>query len=257
MRWRGAKAACGPVTGLLLLLSAAASAQTDANPTGLGQSGNDLDACLAGPPSAVLAVCERAAPARPEDGPLWRALAMSYTANARYDDAIAVLSDLAERRPDDPAVHLDLAAVLGFIQRYDGAVEPVRTALRLDPDNLLAWRAAAVIYTHLKRDADALDALRGGAERGDALAMYDLALIHLDGLYGMLRDETAGLAWMRRAAEAEHLEALSHMVDAHLEGRWGLPADPAAAAGWARRERAIRQRDLLGDDRTGEREDRP
>ena len=157
-----------------------------------------------------------------------------------YDGAAEAYREITKVRQDDAAAHLQLAGTLAFVQRYDEAVEPVEAALRLDPANIPAFQAAAIIYHQARRNEDMVRVTIRAAELGDAISMYDLIAYYRDG-YGVAPSSDRALMWAQRAADAGHLKALSYMVRVHLEGLLDQPVDEPKAAAWAQRERTVRR----------------
>ena len=67
-------------------------------------------------------------------------------------------------------------SVLGFVRRYAEAVAPLETLLRLEPDNVNAWRLASLVYQQTKQDGPSFRATRRAAELGDTPSMFWLRL---------------------------------------------------------------------------------
>jgi len=157
-----------------------------------------------------------------------------------YDGATVAYREVARIRQSDPKSHLQLAGTLAFVQRYIEAVEPIETALRLDPNNIPAHRTAAIIYHQAHRKEDMVRVTTRAAELGDVVSMYDLVAYFRDG-YGVDQNTTTAFSWAERAANAGHLKAMSYMVRVHLDGLLGQPVDESEASSWAERERSARR----------------
>lgn len=103
------------------------------------------------------------------------------------------------------------------MQRYDETVDPIEAAMRLDPANIPAFRAAAIIYHQACRNQDMVLITIHAAELGDAISIYDLIAYCRDG-HGIEPNSTNAFMWAERAANAGHLKSLSYIVRVHLEG---------------------------------------
>jgi TPR repeat protein len=182
--------------------------------------------------------CRQALAEQPGDLALRRHLAHSLTIMADYQAAIGVLRDIAKERPNDPRAHYDLAGLLGAIRRYEEAAAPIETAIRLDPENILAYQAAAVIYAQIGRMKDAVAITNRAAARGDTASMYEMSLYYQDGI-GVPANNEKAVYWARQAAEGDHVAAMQRMSAIYLEGILGQKRDPEKAAEWAQRVRAI------------------
>ncbi len=157
-----------------------------------------------------------------------------------YDGAKVAYPEVARMRQWDPESHLQLAGTLAFVQPYIEAVEPIETALRLDPSSIPAYRTAAIIYHQAHRKEDMVRVTTEATELGDAISMYDLVAYFRDG-YGVARNATIAFSWAERAANAGHLKAMSYMVRVYLDGLLDQPVDEEKESSWAERERAAGQ----------------
>jgi TPR repeat protein len=108
----------------------------------------------------------------------------------------------------------------------------MEAVMQLTPDDVTAYRAAAVVYLQLGRADDAVRVTRKAAEIGDAIAMFDLYGFYRDGV-GVSVNQTQAQAWAERAAEKGHLGALDLMVRVYLEGLMGEKIDEEKAKAWA------------------------
>ena len=184
--------------------------------------------------------CRRALAEQPGDLDLRRLLAHSLTIDSNYPAAIQIYQDIVKERPNDPRAHYDLAGLFGTIRRYEEAVAPIEAAIRLRPDNILAYQAAAVIYAQTGRLKESVAITNRAAELGDTASMYEMSLYLQDGVGVPASDEKA-FYWTRRAAEGNHVAAMQLMSEIYLEGLLGQPRDQKKFFEWARRARAQRR----------------
>lgn len=205
MRW---------VSLIALLITGPAWAQTDA------------DTCAARALDGDFVTCERAVAARPTDVTLRRHLAFAYLAVNDRENCLRVHQATVALAPNDAAVWLDYAVAAATFWDYRAAVAPIREALRLAPDSLEANRVAALVFNAVGDAPAAVAAMRRGAERGDAVQMFALALA-LESGRGVARDDDAARQWLTRAAEAGHVGAMDRLGE----------SDPA----WAERARRARE----------------
>lgn len=81
--------------------------------------------------------------------------------------------------------------------------------------------------------AEATKRYRQAAEQGYAEAQYGLGVIYADGYWGA-QDYAEAAKWFRRAAEQGHVKAQRGLGKIYAGG-FGVPRDPAEAARWFRR----------------------
>ena len=163
-----------------------------------------------------------------------RAVALELLRAQDYDRSIAVYTEIARQTPQDPRSHYDLAAALSFIQRYEDAVPPIETAIRLDPEALRVHELASLIYLNLRWYRQAFDATLKAAELGEPTAMFSLVNMYEKGL-GVTADLDRAVFWAIKAAEGGHLGAMALMEEAYRSGRLGRRVDDVQANAWARR----------------------
>lgn len=166
-----------------------------------------------------------------------RALALELLRVEDYERSIEVYVEITRHTPNDPKSYYDLAGALSFIKLYEEAVEPIRTAIRLDPDNVRAQEMAALIFLNLKRYEEAFAATLKSAELGEPTAMYSLVNMYEKGL-GVKANQEQAAYWAERAAERGHLGAMAIMEEAYRTGRFERQVDPDLADAWAIRLRA-------------------
>lgn len=165
-----------------------------------------------------------------------RALALELLRVEDYEGSIEVYLEITRHTPNDPKSFYDLAGALTFIKLYDEAVEPIRTAIRLDPENPKIQEMAALIFLNLKRYEEAFAATLKSAELGESTAMYSLVNMYEKGL-GVKPDQDRAAYWAEQAAEHGHLGAMAILEEAYRTGRFERQIDPALADQWARRLR--------------------
>ena len=172
----------------------------------------------------------------------------------RYDPAIEQYRAAADMAPDDARAQLELAGSLASLKRYDEAVEPIRHAMRLNSDDIMIYRVAAIIFRQMGWPNLALDANKRSAELGDRLAIYELSQMYSLGI-GIERDPDEAVKWLTKAAESGHVAAMDQMVRVYLQGELGQSVDHAKAEQW-RKGRATRGRHSTRPSRgTGSRRD--
>ena len=167
-------------------------------------------------------VCRRALAEQPGDLSLRRHLAHGLAILANYPAAIEVLRGIVAERPNDP---------------QSQAAAPIEAAIRLQPDNILAYQAAAVIYAQIGRLKDSVAITSRAAALGDTTSMYEMSLYYQDGI-GVPANTEKAFYWTRRAAKRDHVAAMQLMSEIYLEGLLGQPRDQEKAVEWAQRVRA-------------------
>jgi TPR repeat protein len=153
-----------------------------------------------------------------------------------YERSIDVYREIARQTPDDPKSYYDLAGTLSFLRLFQEAVEPIKTAVRLDPENVRTQDMAAMIFLNLKRYEEAFAATLKSAELGESTAMYTLVNMYEKGL-GVTADQDRAVYWAERAADQGHLGAMAIMEEAYRTGRLGRPIEPRLADEWTKRRR--------------------
>lgn len=209
-----------------------------ANPSGAAVSAAEACARMAG--EGAVEACRRAAAEAPDDIAVLRNLAKSLIAAGDFEATLGVQRDIVRRAPHEAEAHRDLAGTLGFIRRYDEAVEPIETANRLRPGDVVLHQAAALIYANAGRLEEAVRHTRAAAALGDARSMYDLHGFYRDGI-GVAADPVEALRWVERAARGGHVKAMAVMAEIYAEGLLGQSADAAKATEWAVRARNARR----------------
>lgn len=162
-------------------------------------------------------------------------LALAYLSLGDGEDCFQVHAEIVALAPDTANAHFIYAAALMTFGRYDEAVPFIRTALRLAPDDLATVQLAALLFEMTSHTDEAMAAFRLGADLGDPLLMYDLALGYARGLDGA-PDPALARAWFEHAAEAGHVTAMLRVSDMYRSGT-GVAVDVAKAEAWAARAR--------------------
>ncbi|HSE77019.1 MAG TPA: hypothetical protein VLG66_03375 [Alphaproteobacteria bacterium] len=222
------------------LLAANASAQTPPgqpiNPPVAANRPGESDAALCARTAREgnFKACTRAVTDNPDDLDSRRNLAAAYLAVNDLENTDRVHREIIALIPDDPHAYYDYAAALSTFFEYKLAMEPIRAALRLAPDDLPTLRLAAIIFEQAKSYRDAFAAAHAGAEHGEVLLMFDTAVYYQRGL-GTPVDPTAARLWFERAANAGHVAAMEILGKIYREGRDGAPVDAARAEYWEKR----------------------
>lgn len=162
-------------------------------------------------------------------------LALAYLSLGDDEDCFQTHAEIVALAPDEGHAHFTYAAALSTFGRYDDAVPFIRTALRLSPDDLTTVQLAALLFEMTRHNDEAVAAFHRGAELGDPILMFDLALAYARGLEGA-SDPVAARAWFERAAQAGHVTAMLRVSDMYRNGD-GVPVDLAKAEAWAARAR--------------------
>lgn len=77
-----------------------------------------------------------------------------------FDDAAALLCTAGMQSSEDLLLHFNCGVALSALHRYDDAVEQFRRAVELDPRHVQSWRALASVLERSGRVDEAIDALR-------------------------------------------------------------------------------------------------
>jgi tetratricopeptide (TPR) repeat protein len=99
----------------------------------------------------------------------------------RYDDAVAVYSELVRRLPDEPRMRFNLSIALHSAGRYEAAATELERVVASDPSLTPAWLMLGVTRLKLDQPDRALPPLRRVVEKEPAntLARIELADAHL------------------------------------------------------------------------------
>ncbi|MBI3453748.1 MAG: SEL1-like repeat protein [Rhodospirillales bacterium] len=202
--------------------------------TGAARADTLADICARTAKLGNTAACEAAVETDPANLVNLKNLAFAYLAVYDAKNSFRVHREVVARAPDDPDSHFVFAIALATFHEYREAIEPVRTAIRLSPDDAMVLRLALIVFEHAGEEREAFAVAQRAAERGDTLLMFDLAQYYAKGR-GTTVDSEAALRWLERAAEAGHVTAMRQVSDIYRTGGNGAAADPARAAHWAER----------------------
>jgi tetratricopeptide (TPR) repeat protein len=99
----------------------------------------------------------------------------------RYDDAVAVYSELVRQLPDEPRMRFNLAIALHSAGRYEAAATELERVVASDPSLAPAWLMLGVTRLKLDQPDRAVPPLRRVVEKEPAntLARIELADAHL------------------------------------------------------------------------------
>ncbi len=201
-------------------------------------AGTAAQRCAGNAENGDVPSCRQAVRDDPGDLASRRNLAHSLALVSDFMAAIQIYRAIAAERPNDPRAHYDLAGLLGAIRLFEDAVAPIEHVLRLQPDNILAHQAAAVIYAQVGRMKDSVAVTLRAAEKGDSTSMYEMSLFYQDGRV-VKTDPDKAFHWARQAAEQNHVAAMQFMSEIYLEGLFGQTPNTEKAIEWARRSREI------------------
>jgi tetratricopeptide (TPR) repeat protein len=195
--------------------------------------------CAAAEPARAVKPCEEALIDDPEDLLALKRLADFYLGNHGEWHAVELYARRIELDPENPEAYFDHAAALATLWYFAEASPSMHQALRLDPDNVMTQRLAAIVFEQSGEAEAAFAAHLALAEAGETIGMYDLAKDYRDGT-GTAADPAGALRWFAAAAEGGHVLAMEHLADGLEAGSFGQPADPAAAAAWRAAAKAAR-----------------
>jgi len=92
-------------------------------------------------------------------------------------------------------------------------------------------RLLSIIYNIFSIIWPTFDAAEEGAERGNALAQFNLGLHYYDGR-GVAQDYTEAVKWFRKAADQGYVEAMHNLGLMYAKGQ-GVPQDYVEAHKWS------------------------
>ena len=134
-------------------------------------------------------------------------LAAVYVATGDYERAREKLAWLAEARPEDFCVRVELAGVLAALEDNEAAIRAYQDAILMDPDDWEVHKDLAAALEAEERFAEALGELRLVLDDHPYLADVQLRAAKL---CGRLKDHAAALCHVDAALEANarYLEAI-------------------------------------------------
>jgi len=187
--------------------------------------------CAAADLARAVRPCEEALIDDPGDLVALKRLGDFYLGNRGEWRAVELYARRIALDPDDAGAYFDHAAALATLWYFAEASPSMHQALRLDPDNPLHHRLAAIVFEQSGEAQAAFDAHLALAEAGDTIGMYDVAKDYRDGT-GTAADPAAALRWFLAAAEGGHVLAMERLADGLEAGGFGQPPDPEHAAAW-------------------------
>jgi tetratricopeptide (TPR) repeat protein len=127
-------------------------------------------------------------------------LGIGLSSAGRHQEAIALLSGVAERSPRSAAIRADLGMAFLAAGDLDAGVSAFTAALQLDPRSAQAYCGLGLAYRQLERYQEAAEAFRATEQLApdQATASFNLGLV----LAAMGDDEGARKALLRAAALA-------------------------------------------------------
>ncbi|HKY95384.1 MAG TPA: hypothetical protein VJL84_08760 [Kiloniellales bacterium] len=195
--------------------------------------------CAAADPARSVKPCEEALIDDSRDLLALKRLGDFYLGNRGEWRAVELYARRIELDPENPEAYFDHAAALATMWYFIEASPSMHQALRLDPDNILHHRLAAIVFEQSGEAEAAFSAHLALAEAGETIGMYDVAKDYRDGT-GTTADPAVALRWFLAAAEGGHVLAMERLADGLEAGSFGQPPDPAGAAAWRRAAEAAR-----------------
>ncbi|MBB15895.1 hypothetical protein CMK22_11525 [Candidatus Poribacteria bacterium] len=91
--------------------------------------------------------------------------ALTLFAQNKLEEAIKVFLDITQEHPDYIEGHMGLAHSYERIQNYDGAIEAVKNAIDLNPDDSLAYSSLSMFYQRKGMITEAEEAMAQAAAK--------------------------------------------------------------------------------------------
>lgn len=140
----------------------------------------------------------------------------------RHDEALAVLEKLAEALPNQPEVHLQLAAHYMDNQQPSRAIEALTKVLNIAPDNQVALRLRGDMYLSVGKHAEAIADFSGAYDQNpdDSGLLNNYAWTLATSPFDELRDGGRAVELAKRACELTDYKAphiLSTLASAYAE----------------------------------------
>lgn len=164
---------------------------------------------LAATPAAAcqtVSACEAAMQRRPADAAVRRDYGLVLLRAGNHEEALESYRQAIALAPDDARGHEALGGALATLRDYAGALPALERALALDPGAMQSLRVLQFVQEGLRLREAAIGTARKLAERGDVLAMFDLAVA----LEHSAPEQAA--QWLERAARAGHISAMERLA---------------------------------------------
>jgi tetratricopeptide (TPR) repeat protein len=170
-----------------------------------------LSVLLAAPASAAcqsISGCEAAIQRAPADPVVRRDYGLVLLRNGANEEAVESYRTAITLAPEDARGYEALGGALAVLRDYTGALPLLERAVALDQGRAeSALRILQFVQEGLLQREAALSTARRLADRGDVLAMFDLA-VALEAT-----EPTEARRWLERAAAAGHAGALDRLAE--------------------------------------------
>ncbi len=107
------------------------------------------------------------------------AKAQIFVRKGRYDDALAELQQVTDKRPDYVDAHVNLSICAYMIKDYSKAAHAAHTAVSLDAKDAIAWRLYGAAVFALKRPKKALACYRKAVQYSPSDIDTNMELAHI------------------------------------------------------------------------------
>jgi tetratricopeptide (TPR) repeat protein len=125
--------------------------------------------------------------------------AFDLAAMGRMDEAVAEVKRARQTDPLSAIINTDVAEILYFARRYDGALQQARATLEMDPNFAHAHRVLERIYDEKQMFPEAI----AEGQRAVALSADDVWMLsELANTYALAGSKTEMQNWLRRTAKA-------------------------------------------------------
>jgi len=138
------------------------------------------------------------------------ALSMCYLFTRQHDKAIAAIEQGVTVNPNTPGTHALLANNLVYAGKAEEAIEPIETALRIDPKpplHVLGWQGA--VYLHTGRYEEAILVLKKALDASPNAISIHLRLAACYSLLGREDEARAEIAQVRKLSPKLSLAYIS------------------------------------------------
>ena len=150
--------------------------------------------------SAALGLLEQAREVDSSSTEIPMMMGAAYAEEGRYEDAIAIMTEVVEAHPNLPSGHFNLATVYARTENFPAAAEHYRKTLEFDPNNHAARMSAAKALANFHKHQEVLDLVSGYTNQLPK-TVDEFEVRHLLGvaLRGVGRYEEAGRHLLRAA----------------------------------------------------------